>query len=483
MALERPTVPGLILTAEEIRAAMVADLAGGGWAVSESSANPAWRVLGAAALELARVRRSIHDAMAQTSLAFAMDGALDLIGETYRDTPRKAGESNDDYRARLRTAVGFRAVGLSGAWYESVALEVEHVRFARAWSPSPGRVELGVLADPEAGDVFLGLILYPDGVPDADLRAAVLAAVTAPAVRQQTDDVVVVETSRLRYDVELDVQVQPHEGSQLVLAGVRTQLEAVLAAVDVLGGIIPHHAVTSAAIGRGAIARLFEVDGAGARTPVEVVWGGDAVAPLHRTLTLAVASAPGAPVAPMAAHGSAPGVIAVTWAPPAALGGGIESYAVGVSADNVAWTVTAAVASPAAITAGVELGVRYRARVRALSLAGVAGAWSDASTLADVPPAPPARPMLAPMAGGQLMVTWVAPEERGDGSDDATGLRYNVRHRPRDSEDVWVQVGPVAGLETTLQGLPAGDRDVQVQAQNGVGAGAWSRTATARVMS
>lgn len=101
---------------------------------------------------------------------------------------------------------------------------------------------------------------------------------------------------------------------------------------------------------------------------------------------------------------------------------------------------------------------------------GHAGAPSTAAA-----PAAPGAPVVVPVSGTSLAVSWVQPA-----TDAAHGIAatYNLRYSLAGA-GVWTVVAGVSSIYT-LGGLAASTAyDVQIQAANPAGASAWSATATA----
>ena len=291
--LTRPDIPGLVLTLDEVHTSLLAWLeAEYGWVVRDDAADPAWRLSRALAAREVLIRQGVADAVAETSLAYATGERLDHIGVTYYALPRLAGERDDAYRERLADAPERYAVGLSGAWYESVARGVEGVRDARVVSPSPGAVTIWILAD-ETLTTDAGAARYPNGIPDASLLTAVTHVVTAPETRQQTDTVTVSPCTRQRYDVTVTLTLHAEPDSQTALAAARSALAALAARSARLGASLTSEIVAGACVDVAATAaaaiEIETVSDGGDVVTVASIAGVDGVALQPRTLTVEAA--------------------------------------------------------------------------------------------------------------------------------------------------------------------------------------------------
>lgn len=210
-----------------------------GWDLTASNAaDPAWRLTRLLALRSVLNRQRTADAVTQVSLDYAAGAMLDHLGATYYQLARGTAESDDAYRARIAAAPSLFAVGLTAAWYESQALDVDGVSSAfvvgaarpdEDANTTPGAVTVAIRADGEEGD-------FPDGVPTGALLDAVVDKITAPDVRQQTDRVSVVPAYRVPYDVTVTLTVQPDADAAAVRADAEAGIEAVCLTTDHIGG-------------------------------------------------------------------------------------------------------------------------------------------------------------------------------------------------------------------------------------------------------
>ena len=292
-ALSRPTIPGLILTLEEVHAEMIAWLlAEYQWELSEDASEPAWRVSRLLAGREAIMRQSVGDAMAAVSLPYATGEILDHVGNTYWGLRRLADEGDDAYRVRIANAPERFAVGLSGPWYESIARGVEGVADARVTTPAAGDVDIYILANETLLDA-MDVPLYANGIPTATLLAAVTPAVTAKDTRQQADTVVVRACVRQLYDVLVSLTLRAEPDSERVLADARAGLADLAARTDLLGGSLTKDLIAGASVNvaavSAAVVTLEAIDAAGVATVVDSIASMDSVAPKHRNLVVALA--------------------------------------------------------------------------------------------------------------------------------------------------------------------------------------------------
>ena len=252
--LSRPEVPGLVLSVDEVHAELLDWLAmQHDWVITRDAADPAWRLTRLWAAREALLRQSVADTLAQGSLAYASGQNLDHIGVTYYSLPRLDGEDDARYRERLSGAFERYAVGLSGPWYESIARGVAGVADARVTTPAAGTVRIFVLADGALVDA-MGDALYPDGIPDADLLAAVVGVVTADENRQQTDTVEVMACTRQLYDVTVMLTLFAEPDSAAVLAAARAGLAELARRAGRLAGQVTAELIAAATVNIAAVA-------------------------------------------------------------------------------------------------------------------------------------------------------------------------------------------------------------------------------------
>ena len=129
-----------------------------------------------------------------------------------------------------------------------------------------------------------------------------------------------------------------------------------------------------------------------------------------------------------------------------------------------------------ATLAGLSEDTAYRVQVRARNVLGE-GAWSTSDWAATGPPGAPGAPTVAAGAAqGSLRVAWSPPA-----NDTRLAITdYDVRwKKPSQDDTQWTELDDTTAMPapqtTTITGLTAGETyEVQVRAQNGAGAGAWS---------
>ena len=219
------------------------------WRVTADASDPAWRLTRLIAFRAVLVRQTIADSVSQVSLEHAEGAMLDHIGVTYYQLPRLSNEQDDAYRARIAAAPSLFAVGLTGPWYESQARAVDGVSSAfavgaarpdEAAGTTPGAVTVAIRAT-GSEDYFT------DAVPGAALLAAVAARLTAPDIRQQTDQVYVVPAFGVLYDVSITLQLRANVDAAEARKAAEKGLRGVCRTTDEIGG------QTSAALIAGAV--------------------------------------------------------------------------------------------------------------------------------------------------------------------------------------------------------------------------------------
>jgi titin len=195
------------------------------------------------------------------------------------------------------------------------------------------------------------------------------------------------------------------------------------------------------------------------------------------TSTMTTATpAPNVPAAASLAHGTGSDLM-VTWTAPStdSTHAAAATYNLRSSPSGAGtWTVVSGVTSPYDLSS-LAAGAAYDVQIQAAD-AGGTSAWSATSTLTTATPAPnaPAAASLAQGNGSDLLVTWTAPATDGT---HAAATSYNLRSSPSGA-GTWSVVSGITS-PYDLSGLAAGAAyDVQVQAANAGGTGAWSATST-----
>ena len=260
-SLPRPSIPGLVRSVDEVHADILQWLVDTyDWTLTPNAADPAWRLSRLLAARESLLRQSIDDDVAQVSLAYARGAMLDHIGLTYIGLPRKEGERDEVYRDRLMRAPERFAVGLSEGWYEETARTIAGVHDAQFVGPNVDADTLSLATDvaPAAGHGYLyiqadetltdaqGAQLYPDGVPNAALRTAVTAAISADDTAQQTDDVTVKAPRRVLYDVAVTLTMRSDTAAGEARAAALAALQALADDRDRLGQIMSTRVIAGA---------------------------------------------------------------------------------------------------------------------------------------------------------------------------------------------------------------------------------------------
>lgn len=285
--LSRPEVAGLQLSVEDVHEEILEWLSSEyDWTLTVDGSDPAWRLSRLWAAREALIRQAIADSLAQASLAYAEGENLDHIGATYYLLERLEAEDSDAYRQRLASAVERYAVGLSGAWYESVARGVTGVADARVTTPAAGEVTIHILANEALLDAQ-GDPVYADGIPSAALLTAVTGVVTADENRQQTDEVTVSACTRVEYDVTVTLSMRAEPDSATVLAAARRGLADLVRTVDVLGGALTPELIAGAVVDPNQVTGATIVIETGDEpAAVNSIASMDSVAPKARALSV-----------------------------------------------------------------------------------------------------------------------------------------------------------------------------------------------------
>ncbi|MDM5147696.1 baseplate J/gp47 family protein [Candidatus Persebacteraceae bacterium Df01] len=232
--LTPPAINGLLKDPEEIMAEIVAWFSLNNYDLTAAPSDPAYRVLLAAAQRESNLRSVYHDAIQGLSLAYAWGAELDTIGGTYYGVERLIGEEDEAYRQRIADTPDRFAIGLSGGWYEQNAIAVPGVFAAQMDSPTPGVVNVYIQADETLLDNNDNII-YADGVPTQELLNTVTATITAPNIRQQTDDVRVLAATPIGYEVTVSLTPRSGPDASIVRAEAETALTQILIERDRLG--------------------------------------------------------------------------------------------------------------------------------------------------------------------------------------------------------------------------------------------------------
>lgn len=227
---------------ETILAAMLADLQSRDpsfTALLES--DPAYKILEVAAYREMILRQRVNDAARAVMIAYALKTDLDNLGALFNverlivtpadntQTPPVPAvyESDTGFRRRILLAMEkISTAGASGSYiYHALSVSAD-VKDAAVSSPDPGEVVLAVLA--AAGS----------GVPDADLLAAVAAAVNADDVRPLTDHVTVQGAAIVEYTITAAMTLKSGASPELVRAAAAQAAADYAAAQHRLGATV-----------------------------------------------------------------------------------------------------------------------------------------------------------------------------------------------------------------------------------------------------
>ena len=174
----------------------------------------------------------------------------------------------------------------------------------------------------------------------------------------------------------------------------------------------------------------------------------------------------------------------VSWSPPASDGGSVITayhvrYRVGSSGD---WSTPLIVGGGGSargrVITALTPGTSYEVEVVAQNRVGTSR-WSlpgtGTTTAVATVPARPARPAASSSSTNTIEVVWSAPADGGSAITD-----YDVRYRAGRTGAWTLHAHTGTDAMVTVDGLQAGTyHEVQVRAENGVGAGPWSLSASA----
>ena len=196
------------------------------------------------------------------------------------------------------------------------------------------------------------------------------------------------------------------------------------------------------------------------------------------------AGLPGAPAAPTLEVGSER--LNVRWLAPSGNGSTLTGYDLRhcktncESGDENVWTIRfigTTVGSPRVVLEDLTNGATYYVQVRARNTHGN-GAWSPWVTATLGTPRAPSAPTLT--AGDhKIVVSWTSPGDNGSAIND-----YDVRHCSTDcgTESNWTSLSDTTDSTERPVAISSLDTDttyqVQVRAQNSLGAGPWSAAST-----
>lgn len=207
---------------EAILAAMLADLQERDptfTALLES--DPAYKILEVCAYRELILRQRVNDAAHAVMVAYAAGADLDQLGANVGVERLVVDEGNPDavppvpptyesdeaFRLRIVSALeGFSVAGPKAAYEFHARSASGLVSDARATSPNPGEVVVGILST------------EGDGTADAELLALVDAALNDEEVRPLTDQVTVQSATIVPYTIEATLYLYPGPESEPVVA-------------------------------------------------------------------------------------------------------------------------------------------------------------------------------------------------------------------------------------------------------------------------
>lgn len=233
--------PGVVetLTFEAIFAAMLADLRARDAVFSAlTESDPAYKILQVAAYRELLIRQRVNEAAKAVMLAFARGSDLDHIGANFNvqrlvidlgdatavPPVPPTYESDDAFRARIPLSLeGYTTAGSEGSYVFHGLSASGDVKDVAAASPVPGEVTVYVLAN------------EGDGTADADLVAAVQAALDKDTVRPMTDQVTVQSASIITYTVQAQLVLYPGPAPEVIQDAALAAVEEYTAGIHRIG--------------------------------------------------------------------------------------------------------------------------------------------------------------------------------------------------------------------------------------------------------
>jgi len=230
---------------------IVADIVDKAHLENASPADPAFRVALAGAYRELLIRQQANEQAQGLTLAYAVGPQLDHIGVTYYRTPnglpveRLAGESDDDYKARLQESPeGMSVAGPEGAYRFHARSASALVAGVDVDSPTPCVIVLTVLSregPAEGQSDYSGPL---DGVASPALLATVAAGVDP--VRPLGDRVTYQSAEIVYYQIEAVIIVDRDLDPEMVMAEAQARADDYVATAWRLGGLIVRSAVDAA---------------------------------------------------------------------------------------------------------------------------------------------------------------------------------------------------------------------------------------------
>lgn len=218
---------------------IVAEIAASAGVENNSPADPAYRVVLACAYREMLIRQEMNEQAKGLTLAHAFGSQLDHIGVTYYRNPdgspilRRAGELDDDYRARLQESPeGLSVAGPEGAYRFHARNASQEVKDVSVDSPQPCEIDLFVLGrtgDGQAGPALLQAV-------DTYLKP----------FRPFGDRVRVRSAEIVRYALNATVSVSSELDPAMALEIAAKRAKAYVAQMHKLGGQVVRSAVDAA---------------------------------------------------------------------------------------------------------------------------------------------------------------------------------------------------------------------------------------------
>lgn len=228
-----------ILDYETVLAAMLSDLKARDDSFSAIvESDPVYKILEVAAYRETLLRQRVNDAARAVMLAFSTGGDLDHLGALFNVSrlvidpgdpdaiPPVAPTMESDKKFRYRCQMTFEGLSVAGpvGAYEFHALGASgKVKDVSIQSPAPGKVDVVVLSTVGAG------------TPDAELLAAVEAAVNREDVRPLTDEVAIIAAEVVHYELSATLILYEEPDAGVVLAAAIATANAWVANQHALG--------------------------------------------------------------------------------------------------------------------------------------------------------------------------------------------------------------------------------------------------------
>lgn len=218
---------------------IVAEIAAAAGVENNSPADPAFRVVLACAYREMLIRQEMNEQAKGLTLAHAFGSQLDHIGVTYYRNPdgspilRRAGELDDDYRARLQESPeGLSVAGPEGAYRFHARNASQEVKDVSVDSPQPCEIDLFVLGRTGDGQAGPGLLQAVDTY--------------LKPFRPFGDRVRVRSAEIVRYALNATVSVSSELDPAMALEVAETRAKAYVAQMHKLGGQVVRSAVDAA---------------------------------------------------------------------------------------------------------------------------------------------------------------------------------------------------------------------------------------------